>query len=1080
MRNVESHILEDKMDEAVTYYINSHQQPESVHIDANSLALNVQDDGGGRVLTVMHPQNFPSQMCRQVSVGEQVGEGPWVEELLDPEGRLAALVAHLTQHSRASHHQTHSAQHKVPSVRSDVDPSVTLDTPMRLFNGPHLDPQSDTIVVEVPALPTLPPLQDMKRCPDTDWFNKNKNNLKDDSGILEQDPVLDIGTSPANKQSKKSLPHKKRISRKLKRSNESSTPQQDIVVINCSEPPQGILPDSFAHEMRAMFICQLCGEFYGEEQLKFYQHLKQHYEPNATIIIENPVPDLGIDKMTNTCIVDNVPTLPDSIVELSLEGSVPKTMYQSIDKHILYTASDKTLNYTSNKLQYSVASMDKEVPDVEKNDLYDSLDKLEYFCTKCNKSFKKQKQCEAHIKEAHSNAKLEDMGEFSEPEDLMEGIHVAVEEGAEPYEQALLPHLTVENGHVHQEHVRHWYMRNGTGGGAASPLCACGGAGYCAACAPVAPHDSPHVSHASHVSPHVSHASHVSQASHVSHASQVSHAPALTSVAIQATGQVTLAPSPSVVQRPPDKDEALQRMFETENRPESFPDRTSEIQRAATDRAAEHTPDGHAPTAGHVSAEHVSAGHVSAEHVSAGHVSAEHVSAGHVSAEHVSAGHVSAEHVSAGHVSAEHVSAGHVSAEHVSAGHASTEHVSAGHASTEHVSGGHAAPAAGARDKKRSGKTFECAQCGRVFQHRNSLSYHTLMHGEKQQTCRECGKSFYTVHALKIHKRVHSDDRPCKCDECGREFRQWSDLKYHKASLHSDKKHFKCDFCGKEFARRYSLSVHRRIHTGEKNYKCEYCNKSFRASSYRLIHMRTHTGNKPYKCTQCEKCFRVSYDLQRHMHIHEKVRVKAEEQKKAKETNEKNSTNTKTSEEKLEPKSPKSDQKKSETRLPILKSLLDKKPARQSKKSLKKPPNVTVQNRTDEQFDEEIFDTRQDPYKFKEVYTIPKEYSDIVQRLERSDEKELATLRSIKTPQICETEERSYSRENTDGKMQVFTQIEKAKEYNGPIVTNVVSLSDIRNLEREPLREPRAEIQGEGLENGFLERLSAFYNIPAV
>jgi hypothetical protein len=47
------------------------------------------------------------------------------------------------------------------------------------------------------------------------------------------------------------------------------------------------------------------------------------------------------------------------------------------------------------------------------------------------------------------------MGEFSEPEDLMEGIHVAVDE-AEQYEGPLLPHLTVENGQVHQEHVRHW------------------------------------------------------------------------------------------------------------------------------------------------------------------------------------------------------------------------------------------------------------------------------------------------------------------------------------------------------------------------------------------------------------------------------------------------------------------------------------------------------------------------------------------------------------------------------------------------------------------------------------------------
>lgn len=48
-------------------------------------------------------------------------------------------------------------------------------------------------------------------------------------------------------------------------------------------------------QVRPIFICQLCGEFYGDEQLKFYQHLKQHYEPH--IIIENPVPELGIDKV---------------------------------------------------------------------------------------------------------------------------------------------------------------------------------------------------------------------------------------------------------------------------------------------------------------------------------------------------------------------------------------------------------------------------------------------------------------------------------------------------------------------------------------------------------------------------------------------------------------------------------------------------------------------------------------------------------------------------------------------------------------------------------------------------------------
>lgn len=40
----------------------------------------------------------------------------------------------------------------------------------------------------------------------------------------------------------------------------------------------------------------------------------------------------------------------------------------------------------------------------DKSDLYSSLDKLELFnCGKCSKTFRKQRHCEAHMREAHSN-----------------------------------------------------------------------------------------------------------------------------------------------------------------------------------------------------------------------------------------------------------------------------------------------------------------------------------------------------------------------------------------------------------------------------------------------------------------------------------------------------------------------------------------------------------------------------------------------------------------------------------------------------------------------------------------------------
>uniref|UniRef100_A0A2A4K0L4 C2H2-type domain-containing protein n=1 Tax=Heliothis virescens TaxID=7102 RepID=A0A2A4K0L4_HELVI len=958
------------MDETVTHYITSHPSDEAVHVDGNALTLNVQDDGGGRV-AVMHSQTFSTSLCRQVSVGDQVAEGQWGEELIDPEGRLAALMAHITAQQSRGQPQMH---HKIHAVRGDVDSSIILDSSMRLFHGPPME----------------------------------------DSPMVESDgPVLELGpgASPAQHKhhSKKSLPHKKRISRKLKKNNGNSTPQQqELVVISCSDvesrmglaaagAEQEILPDTFAphhahhitHEVRPIYICQLCGEFYGEEQLKFYQHLKQHYEPH--IIIENPVPDLGIDKMSNTCIVDNVTTIPDSIVELSLENTIPKTMYQTIDKHVLYTTSDKTYTYPSNKVQYSMASMDKDPPsvvqEVEKTDLYDSLDKLDlYSCGKCNKSFRKQKQCEAHIKEVHSNMKLEDMGEFSEPEDLMEGIHVAVDEPheshvshdshvsheshvphesheaheshAQQYEHTLLPHLTVENGHAHQENVRHWYGRGpstAAPGGAGSPAPQC--------CAP--PHDTQHLK------------------------------------LLKANTQY----------------EILRRILETDvtTNNQNFADNI------IPDNGENIIPD---------------------------------------------------------------------NADNMMSDNADTSDLPNDNPPPEVSVATDVKPDV---DKKKS-KHFECPECPRVFQHRNSLLYHSLSHSGKQHICRECGKGFYTVAALKIHKRVHNGDRPYKCDVCGRDFRQWSDVNYHKISIHSDQKLYKCEFCGKEFARKYSLNVHRRIHTGERNYKCDYCTKTFRASSYRLSHMRTHTGDKPHKCPQCDKSFRVAGDLRRHMLIHDKVRNRLTDQKvKPKDKDDKKPID-KTDDKpdiKIEPKIKKIALASTTKGPTIIKSTEKKtKPNKKNHSPKKGAPNVTI-DQLDESYTNnvEVFDTRQDGH-YGKLVSAKEEYSDcnykeeldnpfakqvIEYKEEQTHERELAILRPMfRNNMLCdqtvaEADHTVFRQENTDGKMQVYTHIEK-----GNIIVPNTQMS-LGHLEREV----RTDMH-ETNENGFIERLTALYNVPPV
>lgn len=180
---------------------------------------------------------------------------------------------------------------------------------------------------------------------------------------------------------------------------------------------------------------------------------------------------------------------------------------------------------------------------------------------------------------------------------------------------------------------------------------------------------------------------------------------------------------------------------------------------------------------------------------------------------------------------------------------------------------------------------------------------------------------------------------------------------------------------------------------------------------------------------------------------------------------------------------------------------VDKKPARKAA-ILRKDiaPNVTIGHRlengqykmsTEYTNNVEVFDTRQvngEYNKFKEIYSSTEEFdkqdASIVNgtfkskepfngqigykesELVMAEERELAVLRPMfgRTNGLVEggeTEKNFTNRsENTDGKMQVFTHVEKGLG---------------------PRAEVKPDLQGEAMsENTFFERLSALYNIPAM
>ncbi|XP_006835197.1 PREDICTED: zinc finger protein 397-like [Chrysochloris asiatica] len=165
-------------------------------------------------------------------------------------------------------------------------------------------------------------------------------------------------------------------------------------------------------------------------------------------------------------------------------------------------------------------------------------------------------------------------------------------------------------------------------------------------------------------------------------------------------------------------------------------------------------------------------------------------------------------------------------------------------------------------------RPYKCDVCGNSFKQHSSLTQHQRIHtGEKPYQCNQCGKAFSLRSYLIIHQRIHSGEKAYECTECGKAFNQRSALIRHQ-KIHTGEKACICNECGKAFSQSSYLIIHQRIHTGEKPYKCNVCGKAFSLSSNLIRHQRIHGGTEPYQCNECGKAFKRSSASNQYQKIH--------------------------------------------------------------------------------------------------------------------------------------------------------------------------------------------------------------------
>lgn len=165
------------------------------------------------------------------------------------------------------------------------------------------------------------------------------------------------------------------------------------------------------------------------------------------------------------------------------------------------------------------------------------------------------------------------------------------------------------------------------------------------------------------------------------------------------------------------------------------------------------------------------------------------------------------------------------------------------------------------RKYRKKAITKICTQCNKSYTNNLHFTRHMSVHSmENEFVCNICQYRYSSDTELKKHtKRKHVvskpitiADGPHQCPDCPMIFEHKNSLAKHRV-MHTER-NFKCKVCGANCKVMAALTRHMNSkHPDVLPYKCPKCDKAFPVESHLNDHINEHLGQKRHKCKMCEK-----------------------------------------------------------------------------------------------------------------------------------------------------------------------------------------------------------------------------------